>query len=341
MVNAIQSGASWAPNIAQEGFKQKPADRAFALSPLPQPERSVGSEFFGADGFTISDAIDIINPLQHLPIIGPLYREVTGDNLDPFSRIAGNTLFFGPIGAAFSSINVVVEKITGRDVGSNIITLLKDENKDTTKQQTASTIPVSPPKHTTEKNNTINTVLAWATAEINHQNSEALKRGVDLPTRLYSTLVTSTTPTNPHVNQTIIVAAQPEHKKLTQGLAVQGTRQTQNPRVPVKHEFLALSALKNGLLESSTTLQQIKRKTDAYTSLAAYISPPSIEQSANHTTPKTVNFKINQTQPLVSISKNAGWLSSFMNDSISKYHHGENSRLLHGETSTPLASSLR
>jgi hypothetical protein len=340
MVNIIQSGASWAPNIAQESFKQKPADEKFALSPLPQPERRLSSELFGADGFTTSDAIDIINPLQHLPIIGPLYREVTGDSLDPFSRIAGNTLFFGPIGAAFSSINVVVEKITGRDVGSNVITLLKDENKDTARQQPASAIPVSPPKHITEKNNTINTVLAWATAEINHRNSEALKRGLDLPTRLYSTLVASTTPTNPHVNQAIIVAAQTEQKKLTQGHAVHDTRQTQSPKVPAKHELLALSALKNDLLKSSTTLQ-IKRKTDAYTSLAAYTFPTSTEQSANHTAAKAVNFKINTTQPLVSASKNARWLSSLMNGSISKYHPGENSRLLHGETSTPPGSSSR
>ena len=34
---------------------------------------------FGSDGFSFLDVLDIINPLQHLPVISTLYRQVTGD----------------------------------------------------------------------------------------------------------------------------------------------------------------------------------------------------------------------------------------------------------------------
>ncbi len=57
---------------------------------------------FGEDGFTFGDIIDIINPLQHIPIVSSIYRKITGDIIAPSMQIAGDTLFGGPIGAAIS-----------------------------------------------------------------------------------------------------------------------------------------------------------------------------------------------------------------------------------------------
>ena len=44
---------------------------------------------FGEDGFTFADFIDIINPLQHIPVVATIYRAMTGDDIDPGSRVAG------------------------------------------------------------------------------------------------------------------------------------------------------------------------------------------------------------------------------------------------------------
>jgi hypothetical protein len=60
------------------------------------------SSIFGEDGFTFGDIIDIINPLQHIPIISSIYRKITGDVIAPSMQIAGDALFGGPIGAAVS-----------------------------------------------------------------------------------------------------------------------------------------------------------------------------------------------------------------------------------------------
>lgn len=43
--------------------------------------------------------IDTINPLQHIPFVGFLYREITGDAITPDARFAGSMLYGGPIGA--------------------------------------------------------------------------------------------------------------------------------------------------------------------------------------------------------------------------------------------------
>lgn len=43
--------------------------------------------------------IDTINPLQHIPFVSFIYREITGDQITPDARFAGGMLYGGPIGA--------------------------------------------------------------------------------------------------------------------------------------------------------------------------------------------------------------------------------------------------
>ncbi|MEH0071269.1 hypothetical protein V6L77_14515 [Pannonibacter sp. Pt2-lr] len=50
------------------------------------------------------DIVDIINPFQHLPVIGEVYRNVTGDEISDGARHAGHALYGlalgGPLGMA-------------------------------------------------------------------------------------------------------------------------------------------------------------------------------------------------------------------------------------------------
>ena len=79
--------------------------------------------FFGKDGFTFLDLLDVINPLQHIPIISTLYRSISGDTIDPGAKIAGGMLFGGPLGAAVSSLDVAVKHSTGRDIADHTTAL--------------------------------------------------------------------------------------------------------------------------------------------------------------------------------------------------------------------------
>jgi hypothetical protein len=87
-----------------------------------------GFKAFGDDGPTFFDILDIINPLQHIPIISTLYRAVTGDEIDPVPRIAGGALFGGLIGAISSLVDVVVEELTGNDIGGNVLALFEGDD---------------------------------------------------------------------------------------------------------------------------------------------------------------------------------------------------------------------
>ncbi len=79
------------------------------------------------ESFGFGDVIDIVNPLQHIPLVGSLYRAVTGDEIKPSGRVLGGALFGGFAGAAMGMVNIIAEEETGRDVPGNLVAMLEDE----------------------------------------------------------------------------------------------------------------------------------------------------------------------------------------------------------------------
>ncbi len=78
---------------------------------------------FGPDGLTFHSLLETINPLQHIPIIGSIYRSLTGDTLEPGPRLAGGALFGGPIGFVTAAVNAIVQDITGKDINDQVASL--------------------------------------------------------------------------------------------------------------------------------------------------------------------------------------------------------------------------
>lgn len=138
-------------------------------------EEDDGFQPFGTDGFTFLDFLDIINPLQHIPVIGTLYRQMTGDEIDPASRVMGSTLFFGPIGTVASLANVMVSEATGKDVGEHVLAFFNDEEpgapevagvaRETTTELAVLTADTRPDQ--------VDPVTAWAMAEVAFRKSTA------------------------------------------------------------------------------------------------------------------------------------------------------------------------
>ncbi len=95
-------------------------------------------EMFGKDGFTFRDFVDIINPLQHIPLVSTVYRAATDDTLDPGARLLGGALFGGVGGLAAAIVNAVVEDETGADIGGNILAAMTGGSGD---RQTAGAAP--------------------------------------------------------------------------------------------------------------------------------------------------------------------------------------------------------
>jgi hypothetical protein len=89
-----------------------------AVEPMPQPSVKADD-----DGFGFDDLLDVINPLQHIPLIGTLYREVTGDQIKAPARLAGGALFGGLFGLLGTIGTMAFEGITGESVDDTITSL--------------------------------------------------------------------------------------------------------------------------------------------------------------------------------------------------------------------------
>lgn len=91
-------------------------------------ETSGSSDDSGSLSFL--DIVDVVNPLHHIPGVSTVYRGLTGDEISPAARVAGSSLYFGPIGFLASTVNAVVETVTGDDVGGHFASLFgEDENE--------------------------------------------------------------------------------------------------------------------------------------------------------------------------------------------------------------------
>jgi hypothetical protein len=77
-----------------------------------------------AQSLGFGDFLDVINPLQHIPIIGSLYRAITGDAMSPTAEVVGGALFGGLVGAVTSLADVVFTQATGRDFGDTVLAWL-------------------------------------------------------------------------------------------------------------------------------------------------------------------------------------------------------------------------
>jgi len=72
--------------------------------------------------------VDTVNPLQHIPGVGAVYREVTGDTANPVASMAGGFLFGGPVGLAAGAASSFLEMLTGKSLLGNAMALFSGDD---------------------------------------------------------------------------------------------------------------------------------------------------------------------------------------------------------------------
>src|SRR5437868_4596349 len=92
--------------------------------PAGEADDSERKRAWKGDSFSFHDFLDIINPLQHLPVVSTLYRWVTGDTIGAVPRMIGDALYGGPVGFVTGLINAEVKQESGKDVGEQMIALI-------------------------------------------------------------------------------------------------------------------------------------------------------------------------------------------------------------------------
>jgi hypothetical protein len=84
--------------------------------------------------------LDVVNPLQHIPIIGTIYRAITGDKIGSVEKIMGGTLYGGMWGAISALADVAFKGITGKSFEDTALSLLKSDSKTATTKVTATPV---------------------------------------------------------------------------------------------------------------------------------------------------------------------------------------------------------
>jgi hypothetical protein len=103
--------------------------------------------FFGEGGLNFADLLDILNPLQHIPLISSLYRSITGDDLSPAARKAGGILYGGTLGLLSSVANAAIESAIGKDFGGNVLAKFFDDGDGGGEVRTAESAPTHQQHH--------------------------------------------------------------------------------------------------------------------------------------------------------------------------------------------------
>jgi hypothetical protein len=93
-----------------------------AASPASTPVEQKSASSSDWD-FSFHNLLDIVNPLEHLPIIGTLYRAITGTRIGIPEKIAGDALYGGLWGAVSGVADAAFEAVTGKDFGSTVLAL--------------------------------------------------------------------------------------------------------------------------------------------------------------------------------------------------------------------------
>jgi hypothetical protein len=89
--------------------------------------------------------LDVINPLQHLPIVGTLYRAITGEHIGPVEKVMGDALYGGLWGAASSVADLAFEGVTGKSLEDTVLGWFKHDDgiRVASRKVTASDLPPS------------------------------------------------------------------------------------------------------------------------------------------------------------------------------------------------------
>ncbi|HEY0837688.1 MAG TPA: hypothetical protein VGE72_27480, partial [Azospirillum sp.] len=136
-IDAMTHDAAAGARAVQRESSLNPIIRSPTEEPYDQPGE-----------MSFLDFLDVVNPLQHIPIVGTIYRSLTGDTIKPAQQVMGGMLWGGPLGAATSIFGAVVEQATGKNLEGHAMAALGFE----TDQHgvAVATAPPTPAKATPE-----------------------------------------------------------------------------------------------------------------------------------------------------------------------------------------------
>lgn len=135
-INAPRTVATW---TAARNWAQPVPASAEPVARNAKGERSIAPQ--NTVALTWQDALDTINPLQQLPVVGEIYRGVTGDTISGVARVAGGFLFGGIAGGLVAALTAAfAEAHDGKGPGEQLVAALAGTDQPDA-AKTAPTVP--------------------------------------------------------------------------------------------------------------------------------------------------------------------------------------------------------
>ena len=138
-------------DVGALGSSSAPASSTSATSDTPAQDPRRFTKFdrtaieAGSTTMSFGDFLDMVNPLQHIPVVSSIYRAAEGESINPVSRVAGDLLYGGVFGVASAMLggigsvaNSMIESQTGSDATGNVFATLFGTDKTDSSTQLAS-----------------------------------------------------------------------------------------------------------------------------------------------------------------------------------------------------------
>jgi hypothetical protein len=102
-----------------------PFERPESVAPRAGPAR--GRDIEGP--LTFWDLLDVVNPLQHIPVVNAIYRGITGDTIKTPVKLVGATVIGGAIEFAAAMVDSIVAAAFGKDLGEHAIAMARGRER--------------------------------------------------------------------------------------------------------------------------------------------------------------------------------------------------------------------
>jgi hypothetical protein len=143
-------------------FALRNQDYARKLAAQPAPAATDSKADSSPDSsFGFGDLIDIVNPLQHIPVVSTIYQHLTGDKIGVGEKIAGDTLYGGLVGFIGSIGDAIFTQVTGKSVGDTVYAALIGNDKGAPTTAVAANEVLTPDKEIADPGTMTQAVAAY------------------------------------------------------------------------------------------------------------------------------------------------------------------------------------
>jgi hypothetical protein len=138
---AATPAATLASSQITEAYNWSGRQRAQFQADMDQQARATGSDSVQL-GF--KDLLDLVNPLQHIPVVSDIYQAATGDDtIKPAVKTTGDIIYGGPIGGLTSVFNTIFKQASGNDAATTVANWLGIGGDEAVQTAAAATTPAT------------------------------------------------------------------------------------------------------------------------------------------------------------------------------------------------------